>query len=299
MLLKHQLYSSVAFRPLFAQPGGEVGAGTGGSPAGDPPENQDGQAGATGAADDTSGAADDNSEGQDGGSGEGGAPPAGGAAPSEDWRDREIKRKHAQLQDAKRREQEKDAELTALREIASRVNGGAAAEGDDPPARTTPAAPRTQDEVEEAAQRLVAKRNFDTAANEADAAGKKTYGADWDKVTGTLSTLGGFDPGSMQMILASDNPAQVIHAMGANPDKYHEIMGLPEAKRNAEIIKLGLAPAPKKKEISSAAAPVDTVGNRNRRDPTELRDDLTDDEWYARRQQQKAARFAAKSGRNA
>ena len=140
------------------------------------------------------------------------------------------------------------------------------------------------------------QEKFNEDSTKADKDGSKRFGANWTKATDNLRTLGGFDVETMQQVLATDDPAKLLYELGTNPDKYHEIMDLPPYKRFAEMVKLAAAPAPKPaaRKPSDAPPPVDSLRGQNRGDPNDLRDDLTDDEWYARRQRQKAARFAAR-----
>lgn len=218
---------------------------------------------------------------------------AAAAPPAETWKDKEIRRKHAQLQTAKRRESELEAENESLRAIAARTPKADGETGDEPPARQ-PAPSLSRDEITQEAQRLVAQQNFDTSANNADAAGRTRYKADWDKATDTLKTLGGFDGATMTQILATDDPAQVLYALGSKPEEYQRIMELPEARRQTELVKLGLPVTKKTAAPSSAAAPVEPLNTRPRADGDALDDKLDDDTWYARRARQKKANWDLK-----
>lgn len=285
MLLRNFLLRGVS--PVFAPPGDD------GAPDPTPP------------ADDAAPPADDAPPAGSGQpSADDVAPPAGDDAPpvlSEDWRDRQIRRQHARLQEEKRQKEELQAELEATRAMLSRTGGAAPPAGGDQP----PAAPAgddqspagvTQEAVRQEAARMRAQEKFNEDSTKADKDGSKRFGANWTKATDNLRTLGGFDVETMQQVLATDDPAKLLYELGTNPDKYHEIMDLPPYKRFAEMVKLAAAPAPKPaaRKPSDAPPPVDSLRGQNRGDPNDLRDDLTDDEWYARRQRQKAARFAAR-----
>lgn len=307
MILRNFLMNGV----VFAVPGGAPS----GAAAGDPPNKGDdnggqadppasGEAGDQGDSDtgDQDDATADDVDSEGGETDEGAAAPVGeqsgepAAAPKEDWKDKELRRKHAQNQQTKRRLEEVERENADLRAIADRSGkkpDAAAGAGE-----TAPAAGLTQEDVDRAAARQIAERDFNNEANKADQAGRKNY-KDWDKATDTLKTLGGFDPETMQSLLATDDPAKVLHTLGSKPDEYHRVMDLPPAKRLAEMIKMAL-PAPKQKNPpSKAAAPVAPVGARTRQGGTDLRDDLSDDDWYARRRAQKEARWKQKTGQSA
>lgn len=281
------LLSSVFSRPVFAQPG-EGGAEPPAGGGNEPPADGGNEPPAGGA------------EPPAGGNEPPAAPPAGEKT---DWRDREIARKHAQLQEKNRRIQEQEAELEAARALLARGAGGAEppaappAAGAEPPAapaRRTEQPP--QDAVRREAARMRAEEKFAEDSNAADKKGRETYGAGWTKATETLAKLGGFSPEDMANILATDDPAKVIHELGANPEKYQDIMALPPQRRFAEMVKLSMAPAPAPApKPSGAPAPTEPVGQRRTvQAPVELKDDLADEEWYAIRGRQKEERFRAR-----
>jgi hypothetical protein len=295
-MLKTRLLFGVSFGPLYAAPG-EGGGGA-------PPE-----------ADDVGTATPDAEGSQPPVEGapaeEGGEPPAQGVAasaegdeppaapPAETWQDKELRRKHAQLQQERREKADLKASLEAAQEMLNRLNGGDGLpppeSGERPAASAARPAQSSEDEIQAAARQLVAQQNFDNAANDADKTGRERYKDKWDKATGTLATLGGFDPETMQGILATDDPAKVLFTLGDKPEEYQRIMDLPPAKRLAEMVKIGMPePRTPPKRPSGAAPPTEPVGGRNRGDPNALSDELDDETWYARRQAQKKARFEAR-----
>lgn len=225
---------------------------------------------------------------------EGAEPPAGAtAAEKEDWRDKEIRRKHAQNQALKRENEE-------LKAIAQRVprTAAPAAGTEAVPAATVAADPKL---VEVEAQKIVARNDYDRACNDANDKGKKTYGATWDKSIDNLQTLGGFDVDTMTGILATDDPARVLHELGSNPAEFQRVMELPPAKRLAEMVKIAIKPAPKKK-VSEAPEPVEMLSGTGgpRGGGVNLYDDKTPDEdWYAKRTAEKRANWLKKQGRAA
>lgn len=301
-MLKSMMLATTRFAPLWtADDGGAAG------------ENK---AAADGAADDkaAAGAADDKGGDDKAAAGvaddKGGDDAAAGAADDKggddkaaaaaagapDWRDREIGRKHRQLLETRQRAETLAAENETLRAIAEgRIapkpdgdGAGAAPQGDMVP----------RDQVQAEAQRIASvaltQKEFDNAANDAHAAGVTRYKDDWKKATDTLATLGGFDLPTMQSILATDDPAQVLYELGSKPAEFQRIMDLPPARRQTELVKLGLKQAKAVAAPSRAPAPVNGINPQSRTDITTLSDDLDDDTWYERRVAQKAARFAAK-----
>lgn len=216
--------------------------------------------------------------------------------PTADWKDKELKRKHRQVQEAKQRERDLQAQLDDANALLARAAGS----GDPAPEpRATP--PVAQDvvprsEVQAEAKRIVAADDFNRQCNDLDKAGKEAYKEEWGTIAETLTTLGGFTQDEMNGILATDNPAKVLYELGKNPDKYHEIKDLPPAKRLAAVVKIGLPdnkPVPKP---SSAPEPVDPVTGRGGRVTEELDDKMSDDDWHRKRDVERLKRMSARNG---
>lgn len=190
-----------------------------------------------------------------------------------DWRDREIARKHAQLQEAKRRIA--DLEAIATSAVA------------DPEKPAAPAIP--QDAVQKAAQALRAQEKFQENLVATNTAGEKAYGKDWNAAIDNLATLGEVGMETLSGILATDDPAKVLYTLGKNPSEYHRIMDIPDPlRRQTEFAKLSIKPAASKP--SNAPAPTEPV--KSRVVPTvEMSDKMTDEQWYAERQKMRAERL--------
>lgn len=123
--------------------------------------------------------------------------------------------------------------------------------------------------------------------------GAQTYGAKWEGFVGTLRQLGGFDPQSWSQILASDNPHMVLAKLAQDPTLYQRVIDMPDAKRLAEIVKLGIGEAPKSQAPSNAPNPIEPItirgensGGTDIYDP-KLSDDKYDATWFAARAEQK------------
>ena len=197
--------------------------------------------------------------------------------PKVDWKDRELRKKHAQIKDRDRLLAEKEAELAALRAIAERTNK------DQVPAPQHDIQPDIQRE----AAKLVAQQKYIEDCNKTAQDGEKKYGGGWKDAVSTLETLGGFDADTMIGVLATDDPAKVFYELGKNPDNYHRIMELPPARRIIEMGKLAMQSTPAK-QVSNAPAPVSPVGGKAAPAKETLSDGLDDDKWYAIRQAQRA-----------
>lgn len=230
------------------------------------------------------------------------ADPPAPAPSAADWRDREIRRKHAQLKDKDRAIEEMRRENEELRAIAERASRAQPAGGEDSPVpapavRAAPDADRGASVREEAA-RMLAKESYDRDCNAADAAGRKKYGADWGTAIERLTTLGTIDVETMVGLLATDDPAKVLYELGSNPDEFHRVMELPPAKRLNEMAKIA-AKAEPRKGVSNAPAPVDPLAGRGTAINDELDDKLSDEEWYARRVKKKREKWLESQGRGA
>lgn len=303
MLVYKWLLNSVA---VFSPPDeGKPGAAD--PPAGDKtPAAGDGQ-GEAGGAEGGEGAGDGGEGSGDGKEGDGagaegegeagdGKPPAPATKAAPDWKDKELNRKHRQLQDEKRARQAAEQELADARALLARAPKKEGEAAPEPPARTF-----TKDDVDRAAAAQNAVTTYNQQCDDAFNKGKAEYKDDWDKALGQLKMLGGLGDGEqgvevMQGILATDDPAKVLHTLGSNPDEYHRVMELPPSRRLAEMVKLGLPDKkPPVKKPSALDPPVNGIQRRANADDSgaKLYDDKTQDgDWYAIRTAQKARNFA-------
>lgn len=213
------------------------------------------------------------------------------------WQDKELKRKHRQIQEEKRRNQELQAQLDDAQALLARAAGGTADPPQSPPpplAPTVDTVPRS--EVENVARQIVAQKDFNQQCNDVEKAGKAAYKDEWPKVAETLTTLGGFTQEEMQGVLATDDPAKVLYELGKNPDKYHELKELPPAKRLATMVKMAIPEVKPVAKPSEAPEPVVPVGGRGGAAVAELDDKLSDDDWHKQRDAQRLKRMAARNG---
>lgn len=222
-----------------------------------------------------------------------GADDAGGEQP--DWRDKELKRKHAKLKEAERREAEMQQRIADLERLAAGAQpaNGEGAETPAPQMPTQRAQTFTQEEVRREAARLLEEQNYQNALIETNTSGQKAYGQKWTRALENLATFGEVEVGTMQAIMATDNPHKVLYELGANPADYQRIMDLPPARRHTEFVKLSLKPEPRV-AVSQAPAPVEPLrggGTTGRSLEDKMRDDkINDDEWYRAWEEHQAAK---------
>lgn len=272
------LLSSVSSIALLAAAGDPPAA------AGDPPAEGAAAPAAAGTAGDPP-AADGSDGSAAGGEGDGepaageGDPPEPAAPPAPDWRDRELGRKHAQLQEQKRRNAQIEQELADAKALLER--GGQAPAAGDPPARA--AAPSADDPaVQRAAQTIVAKNEYDAQCNDAFAKGKEAFKDKWEPALSRIQVLGGLGDGAegvevMTGILATDDPAKVLFELGSDIEKATEFMAMTPLRRAIAMAKIAdtkVAP----RAQSKAPAPVDPIGGRGGGDDKPSDRD-TDEEW--------------------
>lgn len=271
--------------PFYAKPGDDA-AGSGSD------EGAEGDQGAGEGAEGDQGTPEGAGEGA-----EGDGEQEAEAAPKPDWRDKQLRKRNAQLAEARAALSKKDeieaenARLKALLEAAQKASGGkdGSEDGARSPAPTTKGL--TEAEVEARAERIAAEKQFKRDTEAALAQGAKDYPKkDWEQAIENVKAAGGFDPEVLAQILGTDNPAKIIFELGKDPDRFEEVNNLSPHRRMAEFVKMTIdKPAPRK-AISNAAEPVTPVGGRgvqavkvNVYDPN-----ISDDDYYAARQAQAA-----------
>ncbi len=218
------------------------------------------------------------------------AKPAENEKPAEpdkpDWKERELKAKHRQNQELKRQLAEEKAAREAAEALAAKFNQTPANNG----STQVPV-----DEVERRAQQLVQQQRYIEDCNKAAQAGEKSFGADWKSAIENLELKGGFDEQTMRGILATarkhgtEAPAKILYELGKDPNRYDALMALPYEERIIEMADLVRTATPK--PVSSAPAPVSTVGGKAAPAGKTLSDGLDDDQWFAIRRAQRLKKF--------
>lgn len=199
-----------------------------------------------------------------------------------DWKDKELKRKHAQNKEKDR----KIAELEQRNADLERLATNPVKEGEEPVKTTTQS--MTQAQIQEAARQLRDQDRYQDNLTAINTAGEKNYGKEWGKALENLATLGTVEMPTMKAILATDAPEKVLLELGKNPSEYLRIMELAPERQANEFAKLALKAAPKK-TVSSAPEPVESV--RGRVTPSALPQDSDDDDtWYAKWEAHQEAR---------
>jgi len=214
-----------------------------------------------------------------------------------------AKQNRYEASQAKKRLAELEAENAALKAAATKpaapnANDAAAANANAPEGGF-----RSQQEFDAAVQReadtraireraQADQRAFDDACNATFNKGVETYKDDFQQAVSNLQSVGIMNRDVLDLVLATEDPAKVLFDLGSDPDRAQAILDMTPAKRAVEIAKLSVV-APKKAAdpLSRAPAPIRPVEGTARvsGDP---RDDDDDAAWFAKRQAQRAARYA-------
>lgn len=209
------------------------------------------------------------------------------AQEEEDWRDKELKRKHAQIKERDRKLAEIERENADLRAIAE----GRKPANEEGTAKPAPAAGSEEERIKAEAARLVAEERRKDNLTKINENGEKQYGDSWNKALDRLATFGTVDEGDLTTIMNTDDPSKVLYELGSNPAEYQRLLDMSPERRRVEIIKISLRESKSTRpKPSSAPAPTDPVRARATPQPG-LRDDLSDDEWFALREKERKARF--------
>lgn len=216
------------------------------------------------------------------------------------WRDKELKKKHAQKKDRDSELEIARQKIRDLEELAAKAQAARDPDTGKFVAQEEVRAPvrSTQDDIKAEAAKLVAAERFAADCAAAEARGKELYKDDFEKAVENLQMKGGFDEATLRGILATDDPSKVLFELGKNPAEYDRIMSLAPEKRIAEMTKISIAQPPKPK-LSAAPPPTEPVGGRGGPTMGDLRDDQNDDDWYAIRDRQAKEAWLKKTGRAA
>lgn len=141
--------------------------------------------------------------------------------------------------------------------------------------------------AETRAAQIAAQRQFDNDCNLTFMKGKAAY-PDFEEALATFSSLGGLQREVVEDALATDNPQDVLYALGKDPDEAMRVLRLSPKQRVAEFTKM-LLKTPAKPAVSKAAAPIRPVGGSAKKE-FDYADDAADDaEWQAKRNAERRA----------
>lgn len=214
---------------------------------------------------------------------------------TQDWRDKELKRKHAQIKERERQIAEYEKRIADLEVLAQRAPQATNGETQSSVELTKPAPQMTQAQIQVEARKLFEQQQYQDNLLRINTAGETSYKDQWAKALENLATFGEFETGTMQSIMATDAPEKVLYELGKNPAEYQRIMELPAPRRHTEFVKLSLKQEAPKPKPSNAPAPTEPVQARVA-PSSELSDKDDDETWYKKRALQREARRKARMG---
>ena len=218
------------------------------------------------------------------------------------WRDKQMARQYRQKKDADERLgklAEVEAENQRLTDLANSANRKAKPDDEPPrPAAPTQAAPKQPPGLSPEA---MAQARFTIGVEKLGE--QLNSRKEWASASRNLEAAGGIPPDVVSAVLDTDDPAHVMIQLGANMEKFQQIMDMPEGRRRAALVKIGMetakseapAPAPAPKRPSNAPAPREGLpaggsgppeGDVDIYDP-KFASPEHDGAWYAKRQEQK------------
>lgn len=133
--------------------------------------------------------------------------------------------------------------------------------------------------VQQEAQRIAAKNQFDNDCNAEFAKGAAAY-EDFTDALENFKALGGLENDVVEDALATGEAAKVLYDLGNDPEAAARILKLPRAKRIAEFTRMTIKGAPAKTAVSRAAPPIKPVGGTAKKDFDPLDTSISDEEWH-------------------
>jgi len=183
--------------------------------------------------------------------------------------DRRFAHLTARIDAEARRAEEAERRAAAAEALLNARNNGE----DDPAPKPRATVPQT-DNVEAAAERLIAQRAQATRLSEIDRTGKAEFGAEaWDEAKNTMTALNASTNDTfLEALTETDNPHKIFAALAEDPDALVALLAKSPAKIAAELVKMDAKMnAPAAKPVVSAAprptAPVSQGATLKEPDP--------------------------------
>jgi hypothetical protein len=189
-----------------------------------------------------------------------------------------------------------------IKPVAAAAQEPAAGEGEQPVIRTDF---KTQAEFDAAvkaeavrvATQQLAVEAWNSKCNAVEDAGSKAFGAKWQEAKNQLAILddeGRIPADLLATALETDNPAQVLFALGNNLDKATELLAISPARRAIAMDRMAQAKPPERQR-SKAPPPIDPInGNGGGNDAPSDRD--SDEEWHRKEGLREAERRKKRLG---
>ncbi len=220
------------------------------------------------------------------------------------WRDKQLGRQHRKIKESEERlakAQEFEAENQRLRDLAQAGARSPASTGTQPPPQpqsSVPPRPVAPVGGVDPTAMAAARRQIGIERT-AETLGKNT---DWPAASANFEKAGGIPMELMDAVLDTDDPAHVLVTLGKDMNKFQQVMDLPEGRRRAALIKIGMETSEKPeakvevKKPSSAPSPTSNLPAGGGAVAAEGDIDLYDqkyatseydDAWFRKRAEQK------------
>lgn len=183
---------------------------------------------------------------------------------------------------AEQRAQALEARLAQAEELLRKAAG---AEGEEPVPPQPPGITKEQFEAEVA--KAAAIQRFNEQCNKVFADGKEEFD-DFEARVAAGQRANALTPTMAEIVLALDNPHQVLHSLLGDLDEAARIAELPPARMAIEIAKFA-----QKRPARVSKAPPPVTPTTPTAAPTEDPEKMTTEQWMAWRRKQLAARQSA------
>lgn len=146
--------------------------------------------------------------------------------------------------------------------------------------------PDQEQAILQAAERIVARRDFDTRAKQLLEAGNKEFGReDFAEKCNLIADLGFGDRADFMEIMTDPDVIQdghkLLSALAENPDEAQKIARLPAAKMAAALVRYATTMSKPDKPVSSAPAPIKPIAGTAK--PSAPADTDSMEAWIAKR----------------
>lgn len=179
------------------------------------------------------------------------------------------------------------------------VDGEPPAEGEQPARQDFKTDAEFQTAVRAEAARQRAVDAFNDRCNDIEDKGSKTFGKKWGDAKAQLGILddqGRIPFDLLNCAMETDNPAQVLFALGQNLDRATELLAMTPLKRAIAMSKMAETPKPAERPRSQTPPPVEPIGGRGGGDDKPSDRD-TDEEWNRKEAAREAAVAAQRRAR--
>ncbi len=152
------------------------------------------------------------------------------------WRDRQLTQQHKRIKD-------RDAKAIEIEQENQRLKAQNTAKPPQEQQNQPIPTPQARPAPTGVAPDAIAAARVQIEMERTEAALLKN--AEWPSALANFQRVGGIPQEFMNAVLDTDDPAYVLVALGRDMNKFTQLMELPEGKRRAQLIKIGMEPEQK------------------------------------------------------